>query len=134
MPAEIETPVRGLGRFEDLANYKDVVAHIADVAKVVDDEMTAYRDCLEVYKLGDFLDSDIICDAVLDALEYNNKKRARTVQRSIEAQADPGNEADGDRHIGSSIPVDIQPFIGFRDSFCPLCENGVFTPRAQEQS
>jgi len=51
------------------ANHNGAVAHITDVVKVVDHEMTAYRDCLEVYKLGDFLDSDIICDAVLDALE-----------------------------------------------------------------
>ncbi|KAK1830881.1 hypothetical protein QBC39DRAFT_409418 [Podospora conica] len=55
--------------------YSGDMSHIQDVLSVVDLEMSAFRECLGLYQLGDFLDSDIICDAVLDAMDYNNKLR-----------------------------------------------------------
>lgn len=37
--------------------------------------MTAYEVCLNLYKLGDYLDSDTICDAALLGMDSNNKTR-----------------------------------------------------------
>ncbi|KAK1830882.1 hypothetical protein QBC39DRAFT_100716 [Podospora conica] len=55
--------------------YSGDILELEETMAVVDNEMTAYQVCMKIYLIGDFLDSDVICDSALDGMDYNNKLR-----------------------------------------------------------
>lgn len=75
-----------------------------DRIKHVNKEMTAYEVCLHLYKLGDYLDSDTICDAALLGMDSNNKAR---VAMYHQLRAKPTKVAE----------AALRTFFEFREAF-----------------
>lgn len=75
-----------------------------DRIKHVNKEMTAYEVCLHLYKLGDYLDSDTICDAALLGMDSNNKARV-VMYRQLRAKPTKVAEAA------------LRTFFEFREAF-----------------
>jgi hypothetical protein len=76
--------------------------------------MTAYRECLELYKLDDYLDLDIICDAELDGMDENNISRAAEYNWLWNRQGAKAAERAED---AEDAEVALGTFFEFGDSF-----------------
>ena len=90
------------------------VAHVGDMLSCADTKMTAYRECLELYKLGDYLDSDVICDAALDGMDENNTSRAAEYNWLWNRQAAKAAERAED---AKDAEVALRCFFEFGDPF-----------------
>lgn len=93
-----------------------LVSHITDRIKRVNKEMTAYEVCLHLYKLGDYLDSDTICDAALLGLDSNNKARV-TMYHQLRAKPTEVAEAA------------LRAFFEFREAFVGCAKIAYSYPR-----
>ncbi|KAK0755124.1 hypothetical protein B0T18DRAFT_400715 [Schizothecium vesticola] len=123
--------------------YSGKLSHIEEVIRSVDTAMTAYRVCLELYQLGDYLDSDIICEAALGAMDESNKNwvakfhrlhNSAQIAAAQIAAAQTGNAPKALAQIASAqkseeAQVALHTFFEFRDSFVDCAKMAYSYPK-----